>query len=357
MTTEGSFVQQEVPQFDGHYDHWAMLMENFLRSKEYWGIIENGVPAAADGAVLTETQRKNIDDQKLKDLKAKNYLFQALDRSVLETILNTDTSKNIWDSMRQKYQGTTRVKRALLQTLRKEFEIIHMQEGESVNEYFARTLTIAKKMKVNGESKGDVAVIEKILRSMTSKFDYVVCSIEESRDINSPTIDELQSSLLEAGVEFVDILGEEDEDEADKALTNPLWNANVVTSWDIFKGMSKEEEENYAETQEEMLLMAQVDMNKANNEDLWFFDSGCSNHMCGKMEYFSEMDENFRDSVTLGNNSSMAVLGKGNVRLQVHGVAHIITGVFYVPDLKSNLLSIGQLQEKGAYYSVSTLPI
>lgn len=43
----------------------------------------------------------------------------------------------------------------------------------------------------------------------------------------------------------------------------------------------------------------------------------------------------------------MTVLGKGNIRLQVHGIAHIITEVFYVPELKSNLLSIGQFQEKG----------
>ena len=173
--TESSFVQPAVPKFDGHYDHWAMLMENFLRSKEYWGLVENGIPAAAEG--LTDAQRKNIEDQKLKDLKAKNYLFQATDHSVLETILNKDIAKNIWDSLKQKYQGTTRVKSAHLQALRKEFEILHMKAGESVNEYFAQTLTIANKMKANGDDKGDVAGVEKILRSMTPKFDYVVCSI------------------------------------------------------------------------------------------------------------------------------------------------------------------------------------
>jgi len=36
-----------------------------------------------------------------------------------------------------------------------------MKEGKSVNEYFARTLTLANKMEVNGENKGDVAVVEK----------------------------------------------------------------------------------------------------------------------------------------------------------------------------------------------------
>ena len=110
---------------------------------------------------------------------------------------------------------------------------------------------------------------------------------------------------------------------------------------------SKEKEANYAQTQEEMLLMSYVNMNKANGEDMWFIDLGCSNHMCGKKEYFSDFDGSFRDSVKLGNNSSMVVMGKGNVQLQVNGRAQIIAGVFYVPELKNNLLSIGQLQEKG----------
>ncbi|KAH7533511.1 hypothetical protein FEM48_Zijuj04G0138700 [Ziziphus jujuba var. spinosa] len=63
-----------------------------------------------------------------------------------------------------------------------------MKIGES-------TLTIANKMKVNGEELGNAANVEKILRSMTPKFDYVVCSIEESKDTDTLTIDKLQSSL------------------------------------------------------------------------------------------------------------------------------------------------------------------
>ncbi|RVW97635.1 Retrovirus-related Pol polyprotein from transposon TNT 1-94 [Vitis vinifera] len=95
-----------------------------------------------------------------------------------------------------------------------------------------------------------------------------------------------------------------------------------------------------------MLLMAYVDLNKTSREDTWFLDSGCSNHMCGKKDYFSDFDGTFHDSVKLGNNTSMSVLGKGNVRLKVNEMTQIITRVFYVPELKNNLLSIGQLQEK-----------
>ena len=48
------FVQPAIPKLDGHYNHWSMLMENFLKSKEYWGLIEEGIPKAREGIVLTE---------------------------------------------------------------------------------------------------------------------------------------------------------------------------------------------------------------------------------------------------------------------------------------------------------------
>ena len=51
-------------------------------------------------------------------------------------------------------------------------------------------------MKIHGEKLEDVTIIEKILRSMNSRFDYVVCSIEESNDIDTMSVDELQSSLV-----------------------------------------------------------------------------------------------------------------------------------------------------------------
>ncbi|XP_048429212.1 uncharacterized protein LOC125472156 [Pyrus x bretschneideri] len=196
MASENSFVQPAIPRFNGHYDHWSMLMENFLHSNEYWNLVENGITAAVGSSKSSEVQKKTLDELKLKDLKAKNYLFQAIDRSILETILKKDTAKDIWDSLKQKYQGTTCVKRAQLQALRKEFEVLHMKNGETVNDYFGRTLAIANRMRIHREKMDDVVIIEKILRSMISKFDYVVCSIEKSNDLDTLSIDEVQSSLL-----------------------------------------------------------------------------------------------------------------------------------------------------------------
>lgn len=43
----------------------------------------------------------------------------------------------------------------------------------------------------------------------------------------------------------------------------------------------------------------------------------------------------------------MPVMGRGNIKLKIGGVIQVVTDVFYIPELKNNLLSIDQLQEKG----------
>ena len=80
---------------------------------------------------------------------------------------------------------------------------------------------------------------------------------------------------------------------------------------------------------------------------MWFIDSGCSNHVTGRKDWFSSIDESFSDEVKLGNNYALKVCGKGMVKLLINGVVHFLNDVFYVPELKNNLFSVGQLLERG----------
>jgi len=79
-------------------------------------------------------------------------------------------------------------------------------------------------------------------------------------------------------------------------------------------------------------------------QNMWYLDTGCSNHICGDKKAFFELDESFCNTVKFGDNSVVSVMGKGNVTLHAKDNSfHTISNVFYVPNLKTNLLSIGQL--------------
>ncbi|RDX64244.1 hypothetical protein CR513_57222, partial [Mucuna pruriens] len=60
MTTK-SFITPTIPRFDGHYDHLSMLMENFLRSKEFWLVVSKGInePELEVDITLTYAKKKN----------------------------------------------------------------------------------------------------------------------------------------------------------------------------------------------------------------------------------------------------------------------------------------------------------
>ncbi|KAL5724118.1 hypothetical protein ACHQM5_007419 [Ranunculus cassubicifolius] len=397
MASDG-YVQPAIPLFDGHYDHWSLLMENFLRSKEYWHLIEDGISEPANEAAeraLTDAQRKALEDQRLKDKKAKNYLFQAIGRVILDTMLDKDTSKQIWESMKKKFQGTTKVKRAQLQALRKEFEMLHMKESETVSDYFSRTMVIANKMRMHGDKMTEVTVVEKILRSMSPKFAYVVCAVEEANNIDELSIDALQSSLLvhEQRMQGPSIT----EEQALKVSSN-----NHSSSWrgsgrgrgrgnrgrgrgrggrgrnshshnhdsakldksdvecyrchgyghfrsECYANLQKGKgaKSNFAEVEEETLLLACHNRDETQS-NIWYIDTGCSNHMTGDKSIFSNLDESFQTSVKFGDNSAVAVEGKGEIQIRTRdNTVQKVSNVFYVPFLKTNLLSVGQLIEKG----------
>ena len=99
---------------------------------------------------------------------------------------------------------------------------------------------------------------------------------------------------------------------------------------------------NYAKQKEEdeMLLMVHMERHEAKRSDAWFLDFGCSNHMCASECMFSSLDKTFSHIVKLGNNTSMKVMGKGAVKLTLHEIRCTISNVYWVPELKHNLLSV-----------------
>ncbi|KAH0682258.1 hypothetical protein KY289_020010 [Solanum tuberosum] len=63
--------------------------------------------------------------------------------------------------------------------------------------------------------------------------------------------------------------------------------------------------------EEEVSLLMVSQSSKQYHKSLWYLDTGCSNHLSGEKSAFSELDETFRTTVKFGDDSCIAVKGKG----------------------------------------------
>ncbi|GJZ61549.1 zinc finger, CCHC-type containing protein [Tanacetum coccineum] len=91
-----------------------------------------------------------------------------------------------------------------------------------------------------------------------------------------------------------------------------------------------------------------VGYKETNMDRLWYLDNGASNHMTGVREHFEELDEKVSGKVRFGDGSYIKIKGKGSILIECDDEKQrIISHVYYIPDLKSNLLSLGQFTEIG----------
>jgi hypothetical protein len=104
------------------------------------------------------------------------------------------------------------------------------------------------------------------------------------------------------------------------------------------------------EVKEGLLLMAHNEVDTDNNT-VWYLDSGASNHMCGHKHLFKEMRKVEDGHVSFEDASKVEVKGQGMVcYLQKDGLVESIQYVYYVPDLKTNILIWGNSWRKVTRY-------
>eukprot|EP00253_Pinus_taeda_P026770 PITA_26770 len=58
-------------------------------------------------------------------------------------------------------------------------------------------------------------------------------------------------------------------------------------------------------------LLLACNMAETKSGHIWYLDSGCSNHMTRNIVLFSKLDQNVKSQVTLGTDSKVSIMGKG----------------------------------------------
>jgi len=82
--------------------------------------------------------------------------------------------------------------------------------------------------------------------------------------------------------------------------------------------------------------------------NVWYLDNGASNHMSGVRQMFRDIDHTVSGKVRFGDGSFVEIMGKGSILFQGRsGDQWLLHDIYYVPKLKSNLISLGQLTEIG----------
>ncbi|GJR08094.1 ribonuclease H-like domain, reverse transcriptase, RNA-dependent DNA polymerase [Tanacetum coccineum] len=105
-----------------------------------------------------------------------------------------------------------------------------------------------------------------------------------------------------------------------------------------------------SEHEEVLLNEGQIQPRKYATTDtsIWYLDNGASNHMTGIKSHFRDIDENITGRIRFGDGSYVEIKGKGSILLGCRNHKQkIVSDVYYIPNLKSNILSLGQLTEIG----------
>eukprot|EP00253_Pinus_taeda_P025292 PITA_25292 len=369
-TGMGMFNTQ-LPQCNGkNYDYWEITMRALFASQNLWELVEDGFEEPADENEfnrLTQGEKNLLKSNRKKDSKALVFLYQAVDQSVFPRIAAAKTSKDAWKTLKTAYQGMEKVKTAKLQLLRRDFENLCMKESDNIDSFFTHVIDLITQMRTRGETIEERRIVEKILRVLSSKFDAIVTTIEETKDLSNFLVDELHASLItheqrlsrnenssleqafktRSPLEEEEVKAEETREEEAEARTEVEGTVQQMLKEDAAIQIRTKAKATTNKEDNIMLKDKACNMAETNSEDIWVLDSGCNNHMTGNIALFFALDKNMKSEVTLGTDRKISVKGKGEVKIFIkQGEMKTIADVCYVPGMRCNLLSIGQLVQK-----------
>ncbi|KAA8545391.1 hypothetical protein F0562_020175 [Nyssa sinensis] len=262
-------------------------MMTLFKSQDLWDLVEQGY-----GDPDEETRLK---ENKKKDSKALVIIQQAVHDSIFSRIAAATTSKQAWSTLQKEFQGDSKVIVVKLQSLRRDFETLYMKSGESIADFLSRETTIVSQMRSYGEKISDETVVAKNEEKAFQVKD-IVTKAAESDSSTSRGLGRGGFHGRGRGRGNRRGRGRFDGQRQSGEQRN---NKNGVQCYHCKKYgyikadcWYKDQQVNYAaENGEESskLFMTHFDPNNKSN-DVWFVDSGCSNHMTGMKSLFKELD-------------------------------------------------------------------
>jgi hypothetical protein len=129
-----NLYKNRIPQFDGKkYAFWSIRMKTYIHAQgfEIWKSI-------VDGYIVPSVLSANDKEVKLgqNNSIATNALMNGLAEMVFTKVSHCKSCKDIWDKLRNIYEGDSKFKEAKLQTYKGQFKQLNVKEDENIATYF-----------------------------------------------------------------------------------------------------------------------------------------------------------------------------------------------------------------------------
>ncbi|KAL4580126.1 hypothetical protein LXL04_016306 [Taraxacum kok-saghyz] len=277
--------------------------------------------------------------------------------------------------------GSDRVKIARIQTLNTEFEALNMKETEAVDEFVVKVSNIVSTMRALGDTVVEAYVVKKILRAVPSKFLQIASTREQFVDLDEMTVEEV-IGRMKAHEEQINGHGETEDrkllmthqercghgrggsHEKDGSGSNSQDKRKVhcynFQDYGHYAAESKNprrerNQENHLiqDDDESALLLSSLD-DKGEIAKVFLNEesvkpslkTGGGKPRQSKMWILTL--GSIQGYVKFGNEARVRIEGKGTIVFQCkNGEQRKLQEVYYIPDLCSNIISLGQLSECG----------
>jgi hypothetical protein len=396
------------PVFTGKkYEIWSVKMKTHLRAYDLWEVVETAAEPPPLQENPTVAQMRYHSEQVAKRAKALTILHSAVNDDVFMRISHLETAKQVWEKLEEEFFGNERTKQMQVLNLKREFEALKMNEAENINDFMTKVMKVVNQIRLLGEQFLDSRIVEKVLVVLPERFESKISALEESKDLSKIALTELVNALQaqeqrkllrqeEASETALQVkhkgkaiatkgekkfVGEHSgkdtkkerfpkcgickrtsHKESDcwyKGKTPPPFQCrfcNKTGHIERFCRLKQQQQNqqnhtsqkaNVTETEDSEELLFMVNTTRSSEDgDTWFIDSGCTQHMTSKPGLFSELKP-AAGSVKIGNGQKVAIKGRGTVKIHTATGIKYISDVLLVPELDQNLLSVGQMIEKG----------
>jgi len=105
------------------------------------------------------------------------------------------TAKAMFASLCANYEGSKKVKEAKALELVHQYKLFEMKDDESIEEMYSRFQSLVSGLQILKQSYVASDHVSKILRSLPARWRPKVTDIEEAKDLNTLSVEDLVSSL------------------------------------------------------------------------------------------------------------------------------------------------------------------